>query len=181
MGTLATTGDTRRRLLVFGKFFRGRTDWRLVRRSIMSGAFDEVVVGGLSTADKAVSALTGWAASAGAKLQIESWIGVEQLASLAGPRTAALVPHLVSDYTLSQDPMKIYTFLALGVRVIVPRMLWPRHLDPTYAYLTDYGMELETTIGDWLATNSPSREWRHEFAHKNSWLTRARQIADRLV
>jgi hypothetical protein len=113
----------------------------------------------------------------GSALQVHEWLSVDDLAAISGRKTVALVPHVISDYTLSQDLMKVYTLSALGLKVICPRLLWPHTLPKDFAYLMDYGVKLQDTLGDWLDGPAPTAEWRQEICHEHSWQTRALQVA----
>jgi hypothetical protein len=113
----------------------------------------------------------------GSRLQVHPWITPAALARLVGDRTAVLVPHVVSDYTLSQDLLKVYQCLALGARVVCPRMLWPESVDATFGLLVDRGVDLDLVLADWLDSGAPTSEWRRRFAERHSWTARGETIA----
>lgn len=177
LGRVPTSGDAAARLLVFGHFFRGRTDFALLERVAARNEFDEVVIAGTGSASEVHASLRGLRDQIGDRLVVHEWLAPEETARLVGPRTVALIPNLVSDYTLSQDPMKAYQFLALGVRVICPRLLWPSTLEPEFAFLLDHGVRLDGNLREWLRGPAPDEAWRRAFADEHSWAARARTIA----
>jgi hypothetical protein len=170
------SGDDKRRLIVLGHFFRGRTDFDIFRAVLASQTFDEVYIGGVGTDKTMVSMLAGIADEHPGLLNVVEWLDEAAIASLAGQQTVALLPNVVSDYTLSQDMMKIYTFMALGIPVICPRALWPNHLAPDYALLYDFGVNLVDVLPEWIEESNPSDSWRIDFARSNSWRERAHTI-----
>lgn len=177
VAALITPDDPTRRLILLGHFFSGRTDFELIERICSREYFDQVVIGAPGTDPMMLALLERLRRRLGSALEVHEWLSVDDLASLSGPQTAAVVPHVVSDYTLSQDLMKVYTLSALGIRVICPRLLWPYTLPKDFAYLLDYGVRLEDTLTEWLDSPAPSAEWRQRIGDEHSWQTRARQIA----
>lgn len=173
---LKTSDDPKRRLLLLGHFFSGRTDFDLIDRICSRDYFDQVVIGAPGTDPTMISLLDRLRRRLGSALQVHDWLSTDDLAALSGRHTAAVVPHVVSDYTLSQDLMKVYTLSALGIRVICPRLLWPRTLPNDFAYLLDYGVKLEDTLAEWLDGPGPSAEWRQKIGREHSWEARARQV-----
>jgi hypothetical protein len=169
------TGDERRRLVILGHFFRGRTDFGLIEQVVEAGQFDEIVVGAPGQSSEMARTLRRLATGR-AKLTVHTWLSPLDLSSTIGSRTVALVPHVVNDYTLSQDLMKVYQFLALGLRPIVPRLLWPKHLAPDNSLLLDFGLSLERVLRQWIDTEPPADEWRTAFASRHSWAVRAMQV-----
>jgi hypothetical protein len=179
LASLERRGDDSPRLVLLGHFFNGRTDFDLMRKIVFSGVFDELVVGGAGTSDAMMRLLHDARLHFGNRMHVRPWLESEDIAAISGPRSVGLLPHLVNDYTLSQDPMKIYQLLALGVRVIAPRMLWPSHLDREYAFLTDFGADLGRSLEDWVLKSAPPPEgWRQNFADENSWTSRARRLEE---
>lgn len=177
VATLKTADDSARRLILLGHFFSGRTDFDLIDKVCSRDYFDQVVIGAPGTDPKMLALLDRLRRRLGSALQVHGWLSDGDLAALSGRRTAALVPHVISDYTLSQDLMKVYTLSALGIKVICPRVLWPHTLPKDFAYLLDYGVKLEDTLGDWLDGQAASAEWRQAIGDQHSWQTRARQVA----
>lgn len=173
-------GDSKSRLLLLGKFFEGRTDWQLILDVVLAGNFDEVVVGhpggspGMGTTIERLHQVLG------DRLVVREWIDAETLSGLAGPRTVALIPHVVNDYTLSQELMKVYQLLGHGIRIICPRLLWPAHLDDQYAFLVDFGADLVSLLHEWVESEHIDEAWRLRFLEENSWHQRALDIASRL-
>lgn len=180
-----TTGDDSRRLVVQGHFFVGRTDFSLLSKVAGLGLFDEVVIcapGATMAMRRVIEELRK---KRDVQLRVLEWVSDVDLARIIGKNTVALIPHVVSDYTLSQDLMKVYKYLALGMRVICPRLLWPSVLGPACrvafdaAFLTDYGLDLEVAIDDWLRSSSNlNAEQRAEFAVKHSWERRAMTLVE---
>ena len=167
------TGDDRPRLLVMGRFLRGRTDPALLRAALDADAVAEVLV---------VGAEPGGAVDAAARAADPRRVVVlpttplVDLASRCGPRTVALVPHLVRDYTMSQDLMKVYQFLALGLPTVVPRALWPPAAPLDHGHLLEVGVSLDDLLRHALRRDPPSAGWRREFAEAHSWRRRADQV-----
>ena len=172
LSALGTDGDDRRRLIVQGHFFRGRTDFDLLRSIAASGVFEEVVICAPGDSRPMRATLADIARSA--ELTVIPWLSDADLAQLVGPRTVALIPHVVSDYTLSQDLMKAYKYLALGMRVICPRLLWPTTLTDAHAYLIDFGAHDPAILLDWVnMTSNPSKDDRRALTTYHSWESRA--------
>jgi len=110
------------------------------------------------------------------RLHVHEWLDDRALAEHVGARTVALVPNRVRDYTLSQDLMKVYQLLSLGVRVMCPRLLWPDSVDREFGLLLDHGIRLDDVLADWIEDSPPSQDWRSAFAASHSWANRARSI-----
>lgn len=181
LGGLPLEGDDASRLVVLGHFFRGRTDFGLLRQIAGRSEFDEVIIGGPGESAEMNNLISDLKRDRGSAVVIAPWLKPEQLARLAGRRTVALIPHAVSDYTRSQDLMKAYQFLALGIRVICPRLLWPTGLSARFAFLIDHGVILDGYLADWIESDSPSEDWRLEHASEHSWSSRAAAINQLLV
>lgn len=180
LASLRTTGDARGRLVIFGKFFAGRTDFALLKNLVSAAAFDEVILGAPGKS-REMEGFKQWVRSEGysAKVSFDNWVSTERLASLTGPRTVAAIPHPVTDYTLSQDLMKVYTFQALGIPVICPHLLWPPHLSKEYALLLGPGVSQTLNfLDDWISQQRPTTDWREEFIAMNSWDSRATKISE---
>lgn len=173
-------GDDATRLLLLGKFFDGRTDWDLILRIAAATDFDEIVVGHPGDSESMGRVLDRLHQKFGERLVIRDWIDSSDLATFAGPRTVALVPHVVSDYTLSQDLMKVYQLQGHGIRVICPRLLWPTHLSARYAYLVDFGADYSRLLTEWIDSPTIDEEWRQAFIADNSWASRARAVVQRM-
>lgn len=173
-------GDNKSRLLALGKFFDGRTDWDLILRIAASVDFEEIVVGHPGDSASMGRVLDRLHRMYGERLIIRDWIDSEDLAGMAGPRTVALVPHVVSDYTLSQDLMKVYQLQGHGIRVICPRLLWPTHLSARFAYLVDFGADYSRLLAEWIDSPAMDEDWRQAFITENSWASRARSVVQRM-
>ncbi len=173
LGGLERTGSPVPRLVCLGHFFPGRTDFRLLRDMALRPEFEEVVICGPGDSNEIRTTLEDLRTQIGARLRIIDWADGHELAAIAGERSVALVPHRVCDYTVSQDLMKAYQLLALGMKVLCPRLLWPASLDQDFVYLLDHGARLDDTLGEWIDSPSPTDEWRQSFASTNSWRQRA--------
>lgn len=173
LAQFARQGDDQRRLVILGHFFKGRTDFALVESVARQGRFDEIVIGGdrHRTLAGAIDP-----AGTGTRVTWHDWLDPRSLAGISGSMTVALVPHVVSDYTLSQDIMKAYQFLALGIPVICPRMLWPTSLPLDYAYLTEIGTDVRTTLSQWVGSVEISQDAREVHVAAHSWNSRAARI-----
>jgi hypothetical protein len=180
LSRIPRSGDSRRRLIVLGHFFNGRTDFQLLEEVVRSGRFDEIFIGSPGSSSKMSDFLRRLKEYTPAKVVVREWVSHVELSEVVGPRTVALIPHVVNDYTLSQDPMKLYQFLALGVRTICPRLLWPKHLDESSALLVDIGVKLGDVIHEWCDAGPVSDDWRIAHGEENSWRSRALRVA-RLV
>jgi hypothetical protein len=170
-------GSAARRLILLGDFFPGRTDFEAIRRFVLRKEFEEVVIGAPGTSKTMTGLVRELTATCGSKLQVHAWIPPTELGRIVGDRTAVLVPHVVSDYTLSQDLLKVYQGLAFGARVICPRLLWPESVDASFGLLVDRGVDLDLVLADWLDSGAPTPEWRRRFAEQHSWTARAETIA----
>jgi hypothetical protein len=176
LGAVEGAGDSKRRLIVLGHFFKGRTDFDLLVSICIQGRFDEIVIGSPGSTPQMSDAIAAIRAGTSTVLVLRDWLNLAEEPALLGDRTVALIPHLVNDYTLSQDLMKAYQFLALGIRVICPRLLWPSHLDIEHALLVGIGVAPEM-VSEWVDASPPTPSWRLHFAQDNSWLQRAQHIA----
>jgi hypothetical protein len=170
-------GTSRRRLVMLGEFFPGRTDLEVISRFALRPEFDEVVIGGPGASKGMAAVIRRLKSALGARLQVHSWISSTELGRIVGERTAVLVPHVVSDYTLSQDLLKVYQCLALGARVICPRLLWPASVDPTFGLLIDRGVDLDHVLADWMDDGPPTPDWRRRFVETHTWSARGEAIA----
>lgn len=177
LGEIPHGGDQRRRLLLLGHFFDGRTDFDACEAVMTSGAFQEIVIGGAGSNTRMSRLISSVSKSEPGLVRNHEWIPEGKLAEFVGTRTVALLPNLVNDYTMSQDMMKIYTLQALGVPVALPRALWPSHLDPRFALLFDFGMNVEDVMHQWIESERPDTDWRREFSDSNSWRSRAHKLA----
>lgn len=174
LANLPRSGDDQERLIVLGHFFRGRTDYDLIARIAREGVFKEILFGAPGSGKKISSVIQECRKHA--TVTVSNWIDDSTLASLVGSRTAALVPHVVNDYTLSQDLMKIYQYLALGIKVICPIELWPCHLSKKNGFLLGVGSNLTPNLSEWLSATQISDVERYRFAQANSWHARAQEI-----
>lgn len=174
------SGDARSRLLLLGKFFDGRTDWELIQQVTAAVDFDEIVVGHPGDSKPMGHLLDQLHRMVGERLVVKDWLDSRDLAALAGPRTVALVPHVVTDYTLSQDLMKVYQLQGHGIRMICPRLLWPTHLSVEHAYLVDFGADYTRLLAEWIESPTITEEWRQNFISQHSWTARAKSLAARM-
>lgn len=176
VASIPPTGDDRLRVLIMGSLHRGRL-CRRTTSSLESLTKDvQVVVAGPGTTELRQSLL-----HSDAEVVSFDYLSATELATFVGPHTVALLPLRVSDYTLSQDPMKVYVYLALGVPVVMPRMLWPRHLPMDRAVLFDYGDSLCSLIAKAAQLPVVSDSERQAFAEANSWDTRATAVSEILA
>jgi hypothetical protein len=176
LASLQPGGSAKRRLVLLGEFFPGRTDFGSVVELASRGEFDEVVVCAPGASKRMVDTIQTLSSRLGSRLKVHQWLTPIQLAGVVGERTAVFIPHVVSDYTLSQDLLKVYQCLAMGMRVICPRLLWPGSLDTTYGLLLDHGIDLDDVLSDWLDTEPPTSAWRRQFVDQNSWRSRGEVV-----
>ena len=150
LAEIEAQGSSARRLILLGDFFPGRTDFEAIRRFALRKEFEEVVIGAPGTSKKMAGLVRELTATCGSRLQVHPWIPPAELGRVVGDRTALLIRHVVSDYTLSQDLLKVYQGLALGARVICPRLLWPELVDASFGLLIDRGVDLDLVLADRL-------------------------------
>lgn len=174
LASLDASGDSRRRLVILGHFMRHRTDYRLISRVVELGQFDEVVIGEPGRSVEMRDTILGFDRKT--NVVLHDWMTPEELLRYVGPRTVGLLPHLVNDYTMSQDAMKVYQFLALGMRVIAPRMLWPSHVARENGLLLDFGINLGSALDEWVEIPGLTLANRRDFVDRNSWDRRAETI-----
>lgn len=180
LASVPQSGDERSRVLLLGKFFRGRTDTNLIRRVASLSGIEEVVMGGPGKDPHIRRFIGELQARHPGKIRVHEWLDPHEIGRVTGSRTVALIPNVVNDYTLSQDLMKAYTFMGLGIPTICPSALWPDPIDRSFAYLTGHGDRLESHFNSWVSAHRPSLEWRKSFVRDNSWSQRARVIAEAL-
>lgn len=173
-----TSGSEANRLIILGHFFKGRTDFDLIDRVVRTGIFEQVVIGGLGTDRSALNLVHALQEDFPGRILVENWITPLELAGYVGENTVSLIPNVVSDYTLSQDLMKAYTFLGLGLGIICPRMLWPSHLPIEDVYLVGHGDKLAAHLKSWLAQRRVSVDLRQDFCAEHSWAQRAQKIVE---
>jgi hypothetical protein len=180
LGGVELEGPVHTRLVVLGEFFPGRTDYSLLETLALRPEFKDVVVLGPGDAPQ-TRELLGRIAGGRDGVTIEEWIEPEDFGRVFGSGTSVLIPHLVSDYTLSQDPLKAYQAMALGVKVICPRLLWPPGIAADFGLLLDHGIDLDAVLGDFLALPGPDQEWRRRFVRRHGWEERAAAVAEVLT
>lgn len=169
--TLPVEGDDRLRVLILGSLHAGRLCGRTAARLEGLSKDFQVVVAGPNT-----SRLHTHLARSDADILAFDFLATSELAQYVGERTIALLPLRVSDYTLSQDPMKVYEFLALGIPIVMPRPLWPTHLPKDRAVLFDYDDDLTGLMRDAASLPTQVTSQRVAFASEHSWSRRARVI-----
>lgn len=174
-------GDDRERVLVLGKLFPGRTDEKLVQQICKLPWIREVVFCGVGNHKRTLDLIARVKNDVGDRVKVHSWVEPRELGKLCGKRTFALVPHIVNDYTISQNLMKAYMLTALGVPVVCPAMLWPHDLPVEDAFLINAGIDVDTNLRQWNKRPRLTLDYRRDFAIKNSWAARAALIAERVV
>jgi hypothetical protein len=174
------SGSDSARLLILGHFFAGRTNFELLAQVALRREFNDVVICAPGASKQMTAVLGELRQKLRSRLHIYDWLDDRALAEHVGARTVALVPNCVRDYTLSQDLMKVYQLLSLGVRVICPRLLWPEGIDREFGLLLDHGMRLDDVLADWIEGSPPSQDWRAAFVASHSWASRARSVSSLL-
>jgi hypothetical protein len=180
LGDVELEGPRYPRLVLLGEFFPGRTDYALMESLALRAEFQDVVVLGPGKAPQTRELLER-IRRARTGVNVEEWIEPEEFGRVFGPATAVLIPHLVSDYTLSQNPLKVYQAMATGVKAICPRLLWPQDIGAEFALLLDHGIDLDAVLGDFLAQPGPDGDWRRRFVGCHSWEARAAVVAKALA
>ena len=171
-------GDGASRLVLLGHFFPGRTDFDLIKSIADAKIFEEIVIGGPGKSPEMKEAIESCQKSG--RVRVFDWLSNEELCGLVGAATVALAPNKVSDYTLSQDLMKVYQLLALGIRVICPAPLWPPGVSIEHAFLYGHGARLTPNLADWVNAGQISDVERREFVEQHSWRSRALSVVQRL-
>jgi hypothetical protein len=172
----STDRDDTRRVVMLGNFFEGRTDWELLERIARSPSAQEVRIFGAN--DRCIE-LAGRLNDRMAEQRVKCFpkTPMREIAARLGRRTVVAVPHLVSDYTMSQDLMKAYQAVALGCRVLLPVELIPRPIPKEFVVGAGLGVNVDDCLEALFLERPVSNEERREFAINNSWNARARQIA----
>lgn len=160
-------------LVVMGSLHRRRVDWHVIEAVVRSLHKDAVAIfcgSGTLRAAKRAAAVHG-------RVQHYDYLSFEELCVSVGPGSVALLPLPVNDYTLSQDPMKLYAFLALGFGVVMPRALWPGHMLPDeYAVLYEFPEDAPELVRWAMGRANRSESDRLVFAESHSWANRAQQL-----
>lgn len=181
MANYVGAGDEKRRIILMGSFHRGRADWNLLRATLRAANAEHLLVLGVSNGSKAYDLAREAQSMRGAEVvSIPGFVSMDDLHAMIGPNTVAVIPHRVSDYTLSQDLMKVYQFLALGVPVIAPRALWPSGVCLDYAHLLEVGVSLEQLLDYAWRVAGPTVAWRKTFVSQHSWHSRAKLVFEGL-
>ncbi|QBR93392.1 hypothetical protein [Nocardioides euryhalodurans] len=174
LAAVPTTGDDRLRVIVMGHFFDGRTDWRLLDEILHAPSMEEVIVVG---EHPRVDAMVTRARTAGRPVQARTSMTLQSMAGDVGERTVFAIPHVVSDYTLSQDLMKAYQAIAMGLPVCVPNALWPHAISRDLGQVFERGVGVDDVLSGAARTViTPSQ--RHGFAADHAWSRRAERIAE---
>lgn len=156
-------------VLVLGSLHRKRTDGKAIARVLEPGLNVEFKVAG-----PGVGALSDHAHASGYRVIRSASLALSDIAAQVTTSTIAWMPLRVCDYTLSQDPMKLYVFLALGLRVVMPYTLIPSHLrthSDIFAYENaEDGRRLIAELSH--QTHSRTIPERATFATEHSWEAR---------
>ncbi len=171
LANVARSGDASRRVILLGRFMEGRTDWALMDRIVRFGGFDEVVIGAPGDSIRMSQLIASWRTTGSVpSVLVYPWLDSTALGALIGENTACLIPHVVDDYTRSQDLMKCYQMAALGVPVIIPPELWPERL----VVPNTLPIERAAAVG---SSRLLTDQERADVVRKHSWRARAEQIA----
>lgn len=179
LASIPRLGDDANRLILLGHFFPGRTDFELIKRIADARIFEEIVIGGPGQSREMKEVIE--CCRRNGEVRVFEWLSNEDLCGLVGGSTVALVPNRVSDYTLSQDLMKVYQFLALGIRVICPAALWPPGVSNEHAFLHGHGARLAPNLADWVRAGRIDDAERSAFVAQHSWRSRALSVIQRLA
>ena len=167
-------GDDRPRLVLLGHFFSGRTDFSLIEQISEAGIFEEVVIGAPGKSLE-MKNLIEKIRSQNVSVIVHDWLDNNDIAKFSGRKTVALLPHLVNDYTVSQDLMKTYQLLSLGIPIIIPRLLLPHHISKKICFCWDFGVSTQN-LAEWV-DEVGNYDWdRSSFNEKHSWDSRASEI-----
>ena len=157
--------DDTKRVIVMGAFRHGRTDFGLIREVAQSDQIEELVVAGHGGAQLAASCQR----LAAARVVHYPYLNRQEVARLIGPNTVALIPHHVNAYTVSQDPMKLYQFLAFGIPVLVPRLLCGGHIRADGLIRFEHGDAVQPLLRAAFRLRSALSDWRRAFGTEHSW------------
>ena len=165
-------GDDALRVVILGSLHRGRVDDRAVRSALRALPDEEFVFGGAGTAPYAEAAQRS-----GQRTVARRFLPMGELGrARVGGRTVAVLPLQVCDYTLSQDPMKLYDYLTLGLPIVMPRLLWPRHLPVGRAALYETGDDIGELVRSAAHCGLEARSGAAAFVAQHSWAARARSL-----
>ncbi|MET8272473.1 hypothetical protein [Streptomyces sp. NPDC005096] len=159
-----------------GNFFPGRTDHELLTQLALSPAAEEVVIFGCS---EEVSTRLQPLIS-GRQVRLLGKRPLAEIARIVGSKTVLAVPHVVSDYTVSQDLMKAYQGAALGMRVLLPYELFPAGLGPDQALALGPGVKVDDVLDGAFARGGLNPAEVDAFMANNSWERRAQQVRELL-
>lgn len=100
-------------------------------------------------------------------------------AYLAGA-DVCIIPHKVNKFTDSQDPLKVYEYMAAGKPIVSTRVAGTEDLEGIY--LADDAVTFAGAIKRAMAENSPSRgKERRAAALMHSWDSRADMVLSKIV
>lgn len=172
-------GDDRRRLVLIGNFFAGRTDYDLALAMMRSTANDEVLVFAADARlDAAISKVNTERGTQHVRSLPKTPMG--EIIATFGERTVVGIPHVVSDYTLSQDLMKAYQSVAAGSRFVLPFQLRPEAINEDYMGGIGIGADIDRTLDHLYRLPPLDAEEVSAFVSRNSWEARASRVMDLL-
>lgn len=169
--------DVTRRVLLLGHFFRGRTDWTLFENILSSRVAEEVIVVGTGAA---VRERVARASTSGATVKLLPPTPLSGLSQWLGRCTVLAIPHCVSDYTMSQDLMKAYQAVALGIPFVVPNALWPASIPRELGLVFEIGTSVDDVLASAFTWERLDLRGRRAFCQDNSWRRRAELVAEQL-
>lgn len=172
LATISTDPTAEPALVFIGNFFPGRTDWGLLREMALSTSRPKRFYG---LTEAQIERLRGTLGGA-SDVELHPKTPLEVLASSLGSESVIAIPHVVNDYTMSQDLMKAYQAVALGHRVLLPLELVPPSVPLEFCTVISPGVEITALVEGSFRGAFPTSPERASFADSNSWRSRAEQI-----
>ena len=98
-----------------------------------------------------------------------------ELARVLASAMVGLIPYQLNEYTAGVFPMKVYEYLAAGLRVVstaLPSLAGTASEEVVLAGGTSFAREVQSGIESW---NAPAAACRRELARSHSWQARGAQ------
>lgn len=174
LGAITTRArSSEKRLFLIGNFRPGRTDYALARRLLSAPGYDRCFI--VSPDERLRRIAFDLRDHRVQVLAARPW---DEIGALFTSRSVVAVPNLVTDYTLSQDPLKFYQAGSLGIRTLIPFELVAPWMDPEFFRVFSPGVAPESVLAETLSTAPPSPDAVDRFVNENSWDARVRQLED---
>jgi hypothetical protein len=166
-------------LVMIGNFFDGRTDWDLMSQLVRVSTSDEVLIYGAN--EQVQKRLGERGIRETNRVRMLPRTHMLKIFEQAGPASVVAIPHVVSDYTMSQDLMKAYQAVAAGCRVVVPAPLAPPSIPIEFIFMVGPGADVGAIVTSALNAGPIAEQARTDFAREHSWDRRAAEIERHLT